>query len=95
MLLHAQERELRGAMHTLPTGAAEVEVWEALAAQVQQAGPSAVRRALGWQLYNVPNVCGAQGEGPSFPGEKGLAMGESCMQLGSPCFSLLLHLPPE
>ena len=48
-------------MHMLPTGHADVGLWAALAKHVQQIGPAAVRRALGWQLYNVPNIAGALG----------------------------------
>lgn len=48
-------------MHALPTRGAQTQLWAALADAVRRCGPAAVRRALGWQLYNVPDVSGAHG----------------------------------
>ena len=63
--LYMQEGSIRGALHELPTVGLNQKAWRALADAVEMSGSTGFRRYLGWQLFPVPNISGAQGETPS------------------------------
>ena len=63
--LYMQEGTIRGALHELPTVGFDQKAWRALADAVEISGSTGFRRYLGWQLFPVPNISGAQGETPS------------------------------
>ena len=60
--VHAQERRIREALHELETPGVDQHTWRCLAGAVEQSGSPGLRSLLGWQLYKVPNVSGAQGK---------------------------------
>lgn len=60
--LYMQEGAIRGALHELPTVGLNQKAWRALADAVEISGSTGFRRYLGWQLFPVPNISGAQGE---------------------------------
>jgi hypothetical protein len=59
-----QAGDIRGALHELPTFGVDQKAWRALADAVEVSGSTGFRRYLGWQLFPVPNISGAQGETP-------------------------------
>ena len=38
------------------------QAWRCLAGAVEESGSAGLRGLLGWQLYKVPNISGAQGK---------------------------------
>ena len=56
-----QDVEIKKALHQLPVLGVDVDLWRKLAGAVESSGPSGFRAALGWPLFNVPNVSGAKG----------------------------------
>ena len=60
--LFMQEGAIRGALHELPTVGVDQMAWRALADAVEISGSTGFRRYLGWQMFPVPNISGAQGE---------------------------------
>lgn len=60
--LRMQEGTIRGALHELPTIGVDQMAWRALADAVEISGSTGFSRYLGWQLFPVPNISGAQGE---------------------------------
>ena len=49
-------------MHELETPGVDQRAWRCLAGAVEESGSAGLRGLLGWQLYKVPNISGAQGK---------------------------------
>lgn len=59
---HAQEHRIRAALHELEAPGVDQQAWRCLAGAVESSGSAGLRGLLGWQLYKVPNISGAQGK---------------------------------